>query len=80
MRNYVARQESSSRQPWFVGQNRPIRLRATRRKSGGKFTKISHDTALRDIQDLISKGILKQDECGGRSTANVLVREHRVDE
>jgi Fic family protein len=34
-----------------------------------KLTKSSHDTALRDIQDLISKGILKQEEGGGRSTA-----------
>ena len=41
----------------------------------GKLAKISHDTALRDIQDLIGKGILKQDEGGGRSTSYVLVRE-----
>src|SRR5215467_6667417 len=32
-----------------------------------KLTKSSHGTALRDIQDLIRKGILKQEE-GGRST------------
>jgi Fic family protein len=38
-----------------------------------KLTKSSHDTALRDIQDLISKGILKQQEGGGRSTAYRLV-------
>jgi Fic family protein len=41
----------------------------------GKLAKISHDTALRDIQDLIAKGILKQEEGGGRSTAYALVRE-----
>lgn len=41
----------------------------------GKLAKISHDTALRDIQDLIAKGILKQEESGGRSTAYALVRE-----
>jgi Fic family protein len=41
----------------------------------GKLAKISHDTALRDIQDLITKGILKQEESGGRSTAYVLIRE-----
>ena len=32
-----------------------------------KITKCSHDTALRDIKDLIEKGILKQEEAGGRS-------------
>jgi Fic family protein len=41
----------------------------------GKLAKISHDTALRDIQDLIAKGILKQEEGGGRSTAYTLMRE-----
>jgi Fic family protein len=41
----------------------------------GKMAKISHDTALRDIQDLIVKGILKQEEGGGRSTAYALNRE-----
>jgi Fic family protein len=41
----------------------------------GKLAKISHDTALRDIQDLIAKGILNQEEGGGRSTAYALVRE-----
>lgn len=40
-----------------------------------KLTKTSHDTALRDIQDLIRKGILKQEESGGRSTAYILIRE-----
>ncbi len=33
-----------------------------------KITKCSPDTALRDIKDLINKGILKQEESGGRST------------
>lgn len=42
----------------------------------GKLAKISHDTALRDIQDLMSKGILKQEEGGGRSTAYALIREN----
>ena len=32
-----------------------------------KITKTSTDTALRDIKDLIEKGILKQDDAGGRS-------------
>lgn len=40
-----------------------------------KLAKTSHDTALRDIQDLIGKRILKQDKAGGRSTAYVLIRE-----
>ncbi len=34
-----------------------------------KLTKSSHDTALRDIQDLIEQGILKKDTGGGRSTS-----------
>ena len=33
-----------------------------------KIAKCSADTALRDIKDLIKKGILKQEESGGRST------------
>jgi Fic family protein len=41
----------------------------------GKLAKASHDTALRDIRDLIAKGILKREEGGGRSTAYVLIRE-----
>jgi len=44
---------------------------------GGKLTttkwaaieKCSHDTALRDIQELIEKGLLKRDPGGGRSTS-----------
>ena len=32
------------------------------------ITKCSQDTALRDIKDLIEKGILKQEKSGGRST------------
>lgn len=34
-----------------------------------KLATCSHDTALRDIQDLIEHGILKRDEGGGRSTS-----------
>jgi Fic family protein len=41
----------------------------------GKLAHVSHDTALRDIQDLIKKEILKQAEGGGRSTAYELARE-----
>ncbi|MFY8005087.1 MAG: Fic family protein [Chitinophagaceae bacterium] len=33
-----------------------------------KITKCSPDTALRDIKDLVEKGILQQEEKGGRST------------
>lgn len=33
-----------------------------------KLTKCSPDTALRDIQDLINKGILEKENAGGRST------------
>jgi Fic family protein len=34
-----------------------------------KIVKSSPDTALRDIQDLIEKGILEREEGGGRSTS-----------
>jgi Fic family protein len=44
----------------------------------GKLAKTSHDTALRDIQDLIEKGILKQEKAGGRSTAYILVGQRSV--
>lgn len=37
-----------------------------------KLTKSSPDTALRDIKDLIDKGILKQEQEGGRSTNYVM--------
>ncbi len=37
-----------------------------------KINKCSHDTALRDIQELIAKNILDKDEAGGRSTAYLL--------
>ncbi len=37
-----------------------------------KITKCSHDTALRDIQDLVEKGILIKDDAGGRSTRYLL--------
>jgi Fic family protein len=39
----------------------------------GKMTKSSPDTALRDIQDLIDKGILVKEAGGGRSTNYALV-------
>jgi len=34
-----------------------------------KITKSSSDTAVRDINDLVQKGILQKDEAGGRSTS-----------
>ncbi len=37
-----------------------------------KLAKCSHDTALRDIQDLIAQGILVQRPSGGRSTSYAL--------
>ncbi len=39
-----------------------------------KITKTSHDTALRDIQDLLNKKILAKEVGGGRSTSYVLVK------
>jgi Fic family protein len=38
-----------------------------------KIAKCSADTALRDIKDLMEKGILKQEESGGRSTSYELI-------
>ena len=38
-----------------------------------KITKCSTDTALRDITDLIEKGILEKEEAGGRSTGYRLI-------
>ena len=44
-----------------------------------KMTKSSSDTALRDIQDLIEKGILKKEEGGGRSTNySLLIPENNI--
>src|SRR5690606_25248316 len=37
-----------------------------------KITKCSHDTALRDSQDLVEKGTLIKDDAGGRSTRYLL--------
>jgi Fic family protein len=39
-----------------------------------KISKCSHDTALRDINDLRDKGVLKKSDGGGRSTSYVLER------
>jgi len=38
-----------------------------------KIAKCSHDTALRDINDLIEKKVLAKEEAGGRSSSYVLV-------
>jgi Fic family protein len=38
-----------------------------------KLAKCSHDTALRDIEDLIKKGVLKRGPAGGRSTNYSLI-------
>ena len=37
-----------------------------------QLTKCSQDTALRDIDDLITKRVLKKDTAGGRSTSYLL--------
>lgn len=39
-----------------------------------KICKCSQDTAIRDIKDLIEKGILQQDDTGGRSTSYRLTK------
>ena len=38
-----------------------------------KLAKCSQDTALRDIDDLVKRGILVKDAAGGRSTSYSLV-------
>ncbi len=38
-------------------------------KKWSKLCKVSSDTALRDINDLIAKGVLERDAAGGRSTS-----------
>jgi Fic family protein len=38
-----------------------------------KLAKCSQDTALRDIDDLLSRGILSKDPAGGRSSSYSLV-------
>jgi len=43
-----------------------------------KLTKSSPDTALRDITDLIDRGLLERDASGGRSTSYSLVRRGAV--
>ncbi|MEM6263215.1 MAG: Fic family protein [Bacteroidota bacterium] len=44
-----------------------------------KITKSSGDTALRDITDLIEKGILAKENSGGRSTSYKLISKWHVD-
>ena len=44
-----------------------------------KMAKCSSDTALRDIQDLTLKGILKKEDLGGRSTNYELVMNNTID-
>lgn len=41
-----------------------------------KLAKTSSDTALRDITDLVERGILIRDEAGGRSTSYSIASEH----
>ncbi len=43
-----------------------------------KIAKCSADTALRDIKGLIEKGILMQEESGGRSTNYEFTEEWRM--
>jgi Fic family protein len=42
-----------------------------------KIAKCSHDTALRDIQDLIDRNILIKDPAGGRSTSYSLLQAQK---
>ncbi len=64
--------EASSVDYWIYGQVTKMldgfegKLTTTK---WAKITKCSPDTALRDIQDLISKGILLKEDKGGRSTS-----------
>lgn len=42
-----------------------------------KITKVSADTALRDIQNLVEQGVLEKEDSGGRSTSYCLVELER---
>ena len=42
-----------------------------------KITKTSTDTALRDIKDLVEKGILRKEEEGGRSANYTLLNNDK---
>lgn len=44
-----------------------------------KIAKCSTDTALRDIQDLMDKGLLIKEDAGGRSTSYVLKKNQQVE-
>jgi Fic family protein len=61
-------------QPLAAVRSRQGRLRdsfAGKLTSGkwAKIVKCSHDTALRDIQDLVEKRVLQRDPAEGRSTS-----------
>ncbi len=62
---------SGNRKSWdnsFYGfQRKPYRRKVE------KITKCSLPTAVRDISDLIEKGVLIQNEAGGRSTSYPLL-------
>lgn len=61
-----------------VGGGTAIDAESSRELTNAKWaamTKASPDTALRDINDLIQRGILKRDSAGGRSTNYSLVVE-----
>jgi Fic family protein len=40
-----------------------------------RLTKSSKDTTVRDIDDLVAKGVLTKDRAGGRSTSYSLITE-----
>lgn len=75
---------------WRALDTKPVsarqRIMLTRLLDGfeGKLTaskwaqiaKCSHDTALRDIEDLITRGLLRRGPAGGRSTSYLLVEPH----
>ncbi len=43
-----------------------------------RMTKCSHDTALRDIKQLLQRGVLRQNERGGRSTSYRLAEPDEI--
>ena len=77
---------------WTIHENTPInerqRLMINKLFDGfagklqsskwAKICKCSQDTAIRDIKDLIEKGILQQEEPGGRSTNYELTRPFKL--
>ena len=47
----------------------PSYVRAVHRSARASFAKCSNDTALRDIRELLARGVIVRNPAGGRSTS-----------